>query len=543
MKNALISGMLSLALVGCGTVGEDMQGNDEVSPPHAIADGKYDSSLIATVLDFEWDGEVSTDFAFSNEQTIRDQLLYTIGHLNHDNSVGRLDRLVLSNVKSTSESGKTKITYHAKMPVAWGAKNNLPATYQMTLPRDASFDGTNTFTDKYKTKCVDFGAHEVDQGSMWYYYRPLRSGCKLDAADVVKTTAKVTVSSSNTTGMYPEYDKVWEDNTLNVVAVFGKYEDGATDSDDAGIAAYNEFVGATARRLKSLNPTTSPTTIPVSPGVANADVTFNATLPDGRKVQIVALLVDNVRTTDPHFTSRYEALSTRADLIAYNGHAGLGQNVRALAKRGKWVAGQYVIVFMNGCDTFAYVDGSLAQTRAAINTDDPTGTKYMEFVVNAMPAFFHSDSEASMAMINGLLGKEAPKTYEQIFADIDPSQVVLVTGEQDNVFKPAGGGGAGALFNEATSVSKGEMLSFSADVTPGTYLVALGEDPAHKGGDADLYVKLGTAPTLSSYACRPYSDGNNETCTVKVTAATKLFASVNGYAAGETFFTLKAVRQ
>jgi len=199
---------------------------------------------------------------------------------------------------------------------------------------------------------------------------------------------------------------------------------------------------------------------------------------------------------------------------------------------------------MNGCDTFAYVDGSLAQTRAAINTDDPTGTKYMEFVVNAMPAFFHSDSEASMAMINGLLGKEAPKTYEQIFADIDPSQVVLVTGEQDNVFKPAGGGGgAGALFNETTSVSKGQMLSFSANVTPGTYLVALGEDPAHKGGDADLYVKLGTAPTLSSYACRPYSDGNNETCTVTVTAATKLFASVNGYAAGETFFTLKAVRQ
>ena len=31
-------------------------------------------------------------------------------------------------------------------------------------------------------------------------------------------------------------------------------------------------------------------------------------------------------------------------------------------------------------------------------------------------------------------------------------------------------------------------------------------------GDADLYVKLGSAPTTSSYDCRPYKDGNNESC-------------------------------
>ena len=31
-------------------------------------------------------------------------------------------------------------------------------------------------------------------------------------------------------------------------------------------------------------------------------------------------------------------------------------------------------------------------------------------------------------------------------------------------------------------------------------------------GDADLYVKFGTAPTDSSYDCRPYKNGNNESC-------------------------------
>jgi serine protease len=31
-------------------------------------------------------------------------------------------------------------------------------------------------------------------------------------------------------------------------------------------------------------------------------------------------------------------------------------------------------------------------------------------------------------------------------------------------------------------------------------------------GDADMYVKFGSAPTDSSYDCRPYKNGNNETC-------------------------------
>src|SRR5690606_6386212 len=32
-------------------------------------------------------------------------------------------------------------------------------------------------------------------------------------------------------------------------------------------------------------------------------------------------------------------------------------------------------------------------------------------------------------------------------------------------------------------------------------------------GDADMYVKFGSAPTDSSYDCRPYRNGNSESCT------------------------------
>jgi hypothetical protein len=242
------------------------------------------------------------------------------------------------------------------------------------------------------------------------------------------------VSKENTKNKYPEFDKVWEDKALKVVAIFGKFEDGKTDG-DAGIDGFNEFVRAVRGELGA-SAKTVPAKVPDSPGVAVPDVEFDLDLPGGRSVQVVALLVDNVREGGPAFNARYNTLSTDADVIAYNGHAGLGQNVRALAQMGKFKAKKYQIFFMNGCDTFAYVDGSLAQTRAALNPDDPTGTKYMEFVTNAMPSFFSSMPYASMALFKGLKAYDAPKTYDQIFANIDPSEVVLVTGEEDNTYHP-----------------------------------------------------------------------------------------------------------
>ena len=49
-------------------------------------------------------------------------------------------------------------------------------------------------------------------------------------------------------------------------------------------------------------------------------------------------------------------------------------------------------------------------------------------------------------------------------------------------------------------------------------------------GDADLYVRKGAEPTTSTYDCRPYSGGNQETCTLQNVSGT-VYVAVRGYAA------------
>jgi len=502
-------------------------------------DGKTDSSALAVFVDAQWDGTLLTDSSWDDRATIQSQMFYTVGQLNGMRAVGRIDKATFSNiVKTTTATGRIQIKYHAKMLVAWGDRANVPQTITLKSPLDISSTGQQAFVTKYGTSCVDWSAHDVTTGSMFYYYRPNASGCSIAAADVNTVTVSFAPSPVQTSGKFPEYNKVWEDNRLEVVAIFGKNEVGATTSADVGIAAYNQFVAATKAELATHNLTTIPTSVPSSPGVSAPDIELNATLPGGKSVRIVALLTDNIRAglQDSTFRARYESLSSRADYIVYNGHAGLGTNVRAMAAAGQWVQGQYVVVQLNGCDTFAYIDDALNRAHQAVNPDDTTGYKYIDLVNNAMPAFFSELSDTSMAMIRGLMAHDSPKTFEQIFKNVDSSQVVLVSGEQDNTFTPGGGGNPTPWSGLTASGS----LARDAEQRWATPTVAAGEYEFTITGtnDADLYVRVGSAPTLTQYDCRPYKTGSNESCRVTLAQPAPIHVMVRGYSSTTSTFNL-----
>lgn len=521
MNNRSISLSLAVGLLGAGCMGPEEFGDAS----------KDDTSSVATFVDMEFQGTILTERNYGAESYLEDHLLYTIGHLNGDNSVGRIDKMEILAKDFVNVPEGFLFTYKVRLPVAWGDKNNVPSSYEFTLPKSVSPAFLERFTTSYKSTCVDWSAHDVDAGSMWYYYRPQQANCKPKADDVYKTTATVTRSAANTTGKYPEYNKVWEDNTLNVLAIFGKYEDGAKTASDSGIAAYNDFTKQMRQAMAAHGAVTSvPSTVPANPGIAVPDVSFSVTLSDGRKMNVAALLTDNISVglSQPAFRARYEALTERADFIAYNGHAGLGTNVRALARGGRWVQGQYVMVFVNGCDTFAYVDTALNDAHAAVNADDPNGTKYIDIIMNAMPAFFASMANATTVFVEALLGD--PQTYQRIFDRIDRDQVALVQGEEDNTYTPGSAGGAGQAswdLDVTASLASGAEKSWTSPMlAAGDHTITMTGT-----GDADLYVRVGRAPTATKYDCRPYLSSSDETCKVNLPSAGKLYVKVKGYAA------------
>jgi MYXO-CTERM domain-containing protein len=388
----------------------------------------------AVLVDFELDGSIQADT--EDDATLRTliqaQLMYSIGALNADRSVGRHERLELSAIKR-APSGE--VTYHARLPVAWGRTGPAPSSYELKLPARATENDQTAFAAKYGETCVDSeiaGTGPMNPARMFLFYRPFRPGCTLDTNDVVTVTAKVSPSTENTTGKYPEWDRIWDDGALRVVALFSRADAvDATGTDDQGAHAFYELMTSATAWARGL-PLKQLTTTG-----GNDGWTLDATFSDGRKLVLDARLVGHeLAKESAAFDAWYDARTPSADVILYSGHAGLGWNVRTLMNKGVFRAGKYVIWAVNGCDTFAYVDRTLADRRAKLNLDDPSGTKYMDVVSNVMSGWFHTGSETTLTLVDGLVVK--PKSYRDIFASIDPAQVIAVTGEEDNAFQPTG---------------------------------------------------------------------------------------------------------
>jgi hypothetical protein len=517
--------LMMVSLAGC-TGGSD---------PATNSDDPF-ASARATLLDFELDGELTTSSSSNLTGLVRGQLMYTIGQINGEPGVSRISKLAITNVRRVWLNGLYRVTYHAKLPVAWGHKDNLPESYTFVLPRRVDATGQSTFTTRYGQVCNDGEDASVNVNNYWYHYRPSAAGCTLADADVVRVTATARRSSLNSNNKYPEYHKLWQDGALRVVAIFAKNEAGATQNWDAGIDAYNHFVQAIREELP--NAVTTPAQLPSEPGVSTPDIHIRAEVAGG-EVVVNVLLVDSVPGMTAAQNTRYTQLLPGADLILYNGHAGLGANVAALAKKGQFFPDTYQIAFLNGCDTFAYIDDTLQKTRALLNPGDAAGSKYLDVVANAMPAYFNALAEDSMALIRALLSQGSPKTYDQIFADIDPVQVVVVTGEEDNVFAPDFDPGTSWNgFHATGAVGYKQTIHYETEtLSPGTYAFTMVPDQARSGGDGDLRIRQGS-PTATAVKCPSYKANSNERCLVTLTSAQKLYLSATGDSQAEARYVI-----
>ena len=83
LMTAALTATTLLAATGCETETLEVAPEDMTKP----GEGKWDTSVEALFVDMEFDGTLLASSSFNPQQTIQNQMLYTIGHLNGDRSV------------------------------------------------------------------------------------------------------------------------------------------------------------------------------------------------------------------------------------------------------------------------------------------------------------------------------------------------------------------------------------------------------------------------------------------------------------------------
>lgn len=387
------------------------------------------TSRAAKIVDFTFAAEVLATDGADARAAVVSQLMFVQGILmSAGNGNAHIGNVSLSNVDAHRSDGKQRITYEATLPVAWPKDASVPSSYELALPRDAT--AFEAFAAKYAGPCGDNG-HGPE--AFWFDFDPKASGCALDAEDVAKVSATVAPSAQETTHRYPEYDLVWADARLDVVAIFSIITEDTPR--DWGYHEAKRFLDGVRERLGGARMTERD----ASSSVLKHQTLTGAVRVGGRErpVHVDVLVVPDLARAGEDFDARYDPLSERADLILYNGHAGLGSAVNALAHKGRVAAGKYQLVLLGGCQTFAYVDTTMADRRRAANGEaDPRGTRFLDVVGNALPNPVDELARVSNALVGAMIDADQPKSYGALLDAMPEAQIVVVFGEEDNRFTP-----------------------------------------------------------------------------------------------------------
>lgn len=128
---------------------------------------------------------------------------------------------------------------------------------------------------------------------------------------------------------------------------------------------------------------------------------------------------------------------------------------------------------------------------------------------------------------DGVCKAAADKGYSQA----DVAAAFSAVGVTATACGGGGGGGGGTDPNSGSysnlSATKGNWVRNTIQVPAGATKLVV--SIAGGSGDADLYLKFGSQPTTTSYACRPYKNGNSETCTITNPSAGTWHVGIRAY--------------
>ena len=392
------------------------------------SDGAFTSNA-GKGLEMRFKGEVIARKDDTARKAIATQMQYMQGALTSDSGGNAQAGMSgLSNIREIEEGDLKRITYEAALPVIWPNRQTVPETYAVVLPRDVT--KLSAFNAKYDGSC---GTNEYGRETFWHDFNPKAQGCTTDDADVMRATASVAPHPQQTQGKYPEYDKIWEDDTLDLVAVFGIIS--SNTPNDEGARTREQLLAETERSLTGATRTEGPETR----GILKESTVSGKVTVGGRerKVNVTGVLVQEVSSAGSAFNERYAALTAKADVVIYEGHSGLGKNINALASNMGATAGKYQLVYLYGCQTLGYLGPAMHDKRIALNgaDRDPEGTKFLDVIATGLPAY-GDNGRSTLALYRAMLGADSPKTFNDLLGTISSLHLAVVFGEHDNTFAP-----------------------------------------------------------------------------------------------------------
>ena len=268
------------------------------------------------------------------------------------------------------------------------------------------------------SSCADYNSHiKLNQSIYWYLWNPTKISCKTDTQQMSVTLEKVLPQNPET---YPEYDKLWADNRLDVVILWAKVDDGDVANDYAW--------GSVEKFTKWL----------LEAGfeeLSDAPLGQRFVRKTGDKQVVVDMYGPDLfySVADYNRLHNWQKAVSEHEVIMYNGHSVLGSG---MAFERVDYPEHYQIFNIASCLSYEYYVEPVLTGKE--------GWENVDVISNVYPTYYHESLPLNGALLDKLIdGFEngGKVSWQEIMAAVSNRlghSRFGVSGARDNCFSPNG---------------------------------------------------------------------------------------------------------
>ncbi len=266
--------------------------------------------------------------------------------------------------------------------------------------------------------CADYNSHiKLSQSIYWYLWNPTKMSCKTDTQTMTVTIDKVLPQNPES---YPEYDKLWADNRLDVVILWAKLDDGdvANDYSWGNVEKFTKWLLEAGFEE-----------------LADAPLGQRFVRKSGDKQVVVDMYGPDLfhSVADHSRLHNWQKAVSEHEVVMYNGHSVLGSGMAF--ERVDYPA-HYQIFNIASCLSYEYyVEPILTGKKGWENVD---------VLSNVYPTYYHENLPLVGALLDKLIdGFEngGKVSWQEIMAAVSSRlghSRFGVSGARDNCFSPDG---------------------------------------------------------------------------------------------------------
>ena len=402
-------------------------------------DKYYGAKSTEALLSFEGKILLSSPMnATKKKEAIQEQINYLIGHLQapthlaqfrYPGVMGESNRIVLKS-ENTIATGLLvsyqfvgRVNFHRNV-FGRDGKAIVPLNLPLSLERIYQLGVVNG-----KNRCTD-PTYDAE-GDFFYFWDPDKEGCPLkgNTTDVLRLKGKLQ-RLENTTSTYPEYDQLYKKPELKISVFFG-YIDRPTNR-DFGAYAFREQV----QILKDMGLEFV--------GEERSGINWKAKFTGEIKTQLgskqnldltIWLTDTDLGASDKVFHREIVKAFREDNIVAYDGHSGLGGNLDLdLLPQFKFNS-NYQIFFFNGCSSYPYFNAKYFAAK-------PGGKSNLDIITSGLPTLTSTSVTNMTAFLTPFVKGHLP-SWQTIMNRIEASNgeeatyLMGVNGDEGNRFRPS----------------------------------------------------------------------------------------------------------